>query len=423
MNRIISYELCCKGSWTILYNLFINKQHSFLPSKSPIQTFRGEFAELFANYNDSLDLTASLIRTPTYFIGKRYHFLVMSLYKYCRILTLGILKSSYARPLSRVLLNTKKHDMLATDVMLVMSRKGSQPISRTLLQNQQALELDYQLYGSMDESFSFPGFSLNPSLFSADHCMYSENQITTNDPTLIQITKDCLLKPQTANTSTLRKRTRPLPSQNIHLPNTSNEIEMKQLSPEKEKHKESAKMSIQDFSQLLHPKESIKVTQVDGDERIDITPIARDDSNRKRSIRMTKIKDYVFCGDIDNVYTQLLSVIDMNRLFHQSDCIICVSLFCESPSESVINVLLTLPIILYVFDQSPFYKRSYINPNRESVSFYFGKHVTQYFDIPEDYLKSNIPKVVRLLHADRIVIGTYTSPDRLEVASQRDIQL
>ena len=89
----------------------------------------------------------------------------------------------------------------------------------------------------------------------------------------------------------------------------------------------------------------------------------------------------------------------------------------------MINVLLTLPIILYVFDQSPYYKRSYINPNRESVSFYFGKHVTQYFDIPEDYLKSNIPKVVRLLHAERIVIGTYTSPDRLEVASQRDVQL
>lgn len=32
MNRIISYELCCKGSWSILYNLFINKEHSFLVS-------------------------------------------------------------------------------------------------------------------------------------------------------------------------------------------------------------------------------------------------------------------------------------------------------------------------------------------------------------------------------------------------------
>lgn len=146
--------------------------------------------------------------------------------------------------------------------------------------------------------------------------MYSENQITTNDPTLIQITKDCLLKPQAANTSTLRKRTRPLPSQNIHLPNTSNEIEMKQLSPEKEKHNESAKMSIQDFSQLLHPKESIKVTQVDGDERIDITPIARDDSNRKRSIRMTKIKDYVFCVLIcASLYSREISIMCIHSFY------------------------------------------------------------------------------------------------------------
>ena len=40
MNRIISYELCCKGSWSILYNLFINKEHSFL-----VSTFLG-FSEI-----------------------------------------------------------------------------------------------------------------------------------------------------------------------------------------------------------------------------------------------------------------------------------------------------------------------------------------------------------------------------------------
>ena len=28
MNRIVSYELCCKGSWTILFNMFLNHSHS-----------------------------------------------------------------------------------------------------------------------------------------------------------------------------------------------------------------------------------------------------------------------------------------------------------------------------------------------------------------------------------------------------------
>lgn len=28
MSRIVSYELCCKGSWTIFFNLFLNHAHS-----------------------------------------------------------------------------------------------------------------------------------------------------------------------------------------------------------------------------------------------------------------------------------------------------------------------------------------------------------------------------------------------------------
>lgn len=28
MDRIVSYELCCKGSWTIFFNLFLNHAHS-----------------------------------------------------------------------------------------------------------------------------------------------------------------------------------------------------------------------------------------------------------------------------------------------------------------------------------------------------------------------------------------------------------
>lgn len=77
-------------------------------------------------------------------------------------------------------------------------------------------------------------------------------------------------------------------------------------------------------------------------------------------------------------------------------------------------MLLTLPILLYVFDQSPYYKRSYINPARDHVSFFCAKTISNYYDVPDDYLQVNIPKIVRLLRAERIVIGTYTSPDRLE---------
>lgn len=68
------------------------------------------------------------------------------------------------------------------------------------------------------------------------------------------------------------------------------------------------------------------------------------DLNRKRPIRMARIVDYVFCvcvfaalcdaqGDIDEVYTRLLSVIDINFLFHRQNCIVCVSLFCEAPDD------------------------------------------------------------------------------------------
>lgn len=39
-------------------------------------------------------------------------------------------------------------------------------------------------------------------------------------------------------------------------------------------------------------------------------------------------------GDIDEVYTRLLSVIDINYLFHRQNCIVCVSLFCEAPDDS-----------------------------------------------------------------------------------------
>ena len=34
MDRIVSYELCCKGSWTIFFDLFLNHAHSaIVPSQ------------------------------------------------------------------------------------------------------------------------------------------------------------------------------------------------------------------------------------------------------------------------------------------------------------------------------------------------------------------------------------------------------
>ena len=55
MNRIISFELTCKGSWTILYNLFVNNQHSTLPTLSPIQSSRSDFEYVDDDDNDDND--------------------------------------------------------------------------------------------------------------------------------------------------------------------------------------------------------------------------------------------------------------------------------------------------------------------------------------------------------------------------------
>ena len=101
------------------------------------------------------------------------------------------------------------------------------------------------------------------------------------------------------------------------------------------------------------------------------------------------------------------------RCFAKRQMTVSIRIRCDG--LAIIQMLLTLPILLYVFDQSPYYKRSYINPARDHVSFYCAKTISNYYEVPNDYLQINIPKIVRLLRAERIVIGTYTSPDRLEV--------
>ena len=98
--------------------------------------------------------------------------------------------------------------------------------------------------------------------------------------------------------------------------------------------KETIKMSKDAQSGV---KETIKISK-------DAQTVAREPI-RKRPIRMARIVDYVFCvgfrdgtesqGDIDDVYTRLLSVIDINYLFHRQNCIVCVSLFCEAPDSSL----------------------------------------------------------------------------------------
>ena len=39
MDRVVSYELCCKGSWTIFFNLFLNHAHSAIVPSQPCPHF------------------------------------------------------------------------------------------------------------------------------------------------------------------------------------------------------------------------------------------------------------------------------------------------------------------------------------------------------------------------------------------------
>ena len=69
----------------------------------PIETLRSEFSDLFANYNDSLLLSTTFIRTPNYFIGKRYHLYASfaALLIQPRVLSLQILRYSHTRHFGR----------------------------------------------------------------------------------------------------------------------------------------------------------------------------------------------------------------------------------------------------------------------------------------------------------------------------------
>lgn len=43
MNRIVGFELTNKGSWTILFMLIMNKQHSLIPKGPTIISTHSDF--------------------------------------------------------------------------------------------------------------------------------------------------------------------------------------------------------------------------------------------------------------------------------------------------------------------------------------------------------------------------------------------
>ena len=43
MNRIVGFELSNKGSWTILFMLIMNKQHSLIPKNPTIISTHSDF--------------------------------------------------------------------------------------------------------------------------------------------------------------------------------------------------------------------------------------------------------------------------------------------------------------------------------------------------------------------------------------------
>ena len=110
-----------------------------------------------------------------------------------------------------------------------------------------------------------------------------------------------------------------------------------------------------------------------------------------------------------------MTILDFQALYHNTDSIICVTIICESPNKEIINSLLNQDIILYVFDESPYFKHSYTNPTPDHIHYYVNEKLLKHFDISNEYLWKHIPKVIRLLKAERIVISQYQSPDLLEV--------
>ena len=60
MNRIVGFELTNKGSWTILFMLIMNKQHSLIPKGPTIISMHSDF-----RYGEQFPVDAATSSTCT----------------------------------------------------------------------------------------------------------------------------------------------------------------------------------------------------------------------------------------------------------------------------------------------------------------------------------------------------------------------
>lgn len=87
-----------------------------LPSPPPA-------SEVFRNYSESLLLSQRVVRVPEFLVGCPFHLLVDLFYRHAGLLALGVVKSSYARQLSKVLINPALDKLNEDDCVLVIARK------------------------------------------------------------------------------------------------------------------------------------------------------------------------------------------------------------------------------------------------------------------------------------------------------------
>ena len=73
------------------------------------------------------------------------------------------------------------------------------------------------------------------------------------------------------------------------------------------------------------------------------------------------------------------------------------------------------PLLLYVYDLSPYFKQTYVSPDPSRIHCFVGSSISDVWNVSPEWLMENCPSVVRLLQAERLVVSQYHSPDKLEV--------
>lgn len=127
---------------------------------------------------------------------------------------------------------------------------------------------------------------------------------------------------------------------------------------------------------------------------------------------------------MENIAAQLTSVFEFQDFYHRTTQLIRVVVVCEDPDPVALQAILAHGTLLYVFNQSPYYKHTYASPDPARVQWYASERLLKYFDIDEAYLQSHVPSPLQLLKAERIVVSNYRSPDHLEVSAggRADVQ-